>query len=255
MKTIEEKAKAYDKARERAEKVLKTQYTAHWDKHKELIEHLFPELAVSEDGRIRKAIGYAIGQSTHSDGTLINGVSSEEALAWLEKQCEHTNFYNKIQIGDKVTRNEDGVLVNLSQLNRVEKPSEKQGEQKPYVSKTMNEKRDFDSGFTRMMENEQKPWSEEDEAWLNDIINYAEQGAKLDSQQIDWLKSLRPQNKYAYNPYKAVVESIAEMCEKYASPTSDLSDFLNNIRVKCKDAKEYDSMFPQKQWKPRKLKD
>jgi len=42
----------------------------------------------SEDERMRKAIEYAIGQSTHSDGTLINGVSSEEALAYLEKRKE-----------------------------------------------------------------------------------------------------------------------------------------------------------------------
>ena len=47
------------------------------------------------------------------------------------KQGEHANFLNKIQIGDKVTRNEDGVLVNLSQLNRVAKKDEKQGGQKP----------------------------------------------------------------------------------------------------------------------------
>ena len=41
----------------------------------------------------------------------------------LEKQGEHSNFLNKIQIGDKVTRNKDGVLVNLSQLNRLAKPT------------------------------------------------------------------------------------------------------------------------------------
>ena len=39
----------------------------------------------------------------------------------FEKQGDHANFISKIQVGDKVTRNEDGVLVNLSQLNRVAK--------------------------------------------------------------------------------------------------------------------------------------
>lgn len=53
--------------------------------------------------------------------------SHKDAIAWLEKQGEHANFLSKIQAGDKVTRNEDGVLVNLYQLNRVAK---KQGEQK-----------------------------------------------------------------------------------------------------------------------------
>ena len=52
-------------------------------------------------------------------------------IAWLEKQGEHAKFRDSIQIGDKVTRNQDGVLVNLSQLKRVAKKDEKQGEQKP----------------------------------------------------------------------------------------------------------------------------
>ena len=38
----------------------------------------FPELKEeNKDEKIKKAIRYAIGQSTHSDGTLINGVSSD----------------------------------------------------------------------------------------------------------------------------------------------------------------------------------
>ena len=45
-----------------------------------------------------------------------------ERKSWLEKQGEHANFLSKIQVGDKVTRNEDGVLVNISQLERVAKP-------------------------------------------------------------------------------------------------------------------------------------
>ena len=53
-----------------------------------------------------------------------------------------------------------------------------------------------------------------------------------------------------YDPFKATVESILEMCEKYGSFESisedervRANDFLNNIRVKCKDAIEYDKLF------------
>lgn len=53
------------------------------------LEFLFPELKESDDERIRKAIAYAIGQSTHNDGTLIDGILSETALAWLEKKKEN----------------------------------------------------------------------------------------------------------------------------------------------------------------------
>lgn len=47
-----------------------------------------------------------------------------------------------------------------------------------------------------------------------------------------------------YNPYKAAIESIAEICEKYGSFSGDTglsraNDFLDNVRVKCKDATEY----------------
>ena len=80
--SIEEKARRYDETIERANSLLSPNQLGNaW------IYKLLPELKEeSDDERIRKAIRYAIGQSTHSDGTLINGVSSEEALAWLEKQ-------------------------------------------------------------------------------------------------------------------------------------------------------------------------
>ena len=81
--------------------------------------------------------------------------------------------------------------------------------------------------------------------YLYDVHDDDEERARW----ISWLKSLRPQNKCTCNPYKAVVESIAEMCKHYDKAT-DLQDFYDNVKVKCKDAKEYDSLFPQSQWKP-----
>lgn len=95
--------------------------------YKELSE-IFDELKDSEDERIRKALLEMVHDTTGDSLWVDYNVHKEDAIAWLEKQTEHANFRNKIQIGDKVTRNEDGVLVNLSQLNRVAK---KQGEQKP----------------------------------------------------------------------------------------------------------------------------
>ena len=90
----------------------------------------FPELKESEDEKIRKEI-IDIIDSYDVAHLKAAGLPSRipEYIAWLEKQGEHANFLSKIQAGDKVTRNEDGVLVNLSQLNRVAKKDEKQGEQ------------------------------------------------------------------------------------------------------------------------------
>ena len=98
--------------------------------YKSMLNNLFPELAESEDEMIRKDIIVLI--KDWWDRVNKDNISTkEQMIAWLEKQGEHANFLNKIQIGDKVTRNEDGVLVNLSQLKRVAKKDEKQGEQKP----------------------------------------------------------------------------------------------------------------------------
>ena len=78
----------------------------------------------SEDERIKKAIFQALSKKDAREVLLANGLQVSDALAWLEKQGEYLKFRDKIQIGDKVTRNEDGVLVNLSQLNRVAKQGE-----------------------------------------------------------------------------------------------------------------------------------
>lgn len=49
-----------------------------------------------------------------------------------------------------------------------------------------------------------------------------------------------------YNPYKATIESIADMVERYAN-NGDLKDFYDNIKVKCKDAIEYGKTRIEKQ--------
>lgn len=49
---------------------------------------------------------------------------ADRMIAWLEQQGMHNKFRQAIQIGDQVTRNKDGVLVNLSQLKRVAKSAD-----------------------------------------------------------------------------------------------------------------------------------
>lgn len=99
----------------------------------DVAEKYFPELKESEGERIRAFLHHTFTKQYLASDKLgkWHGEPVTNILAWLEKQGEHANFRNNIQIGDKVTRNEDGVLVNLSQLNRVAKPSEKQCKQNP----------------------------------------------------------------------------------------------------------------------------
>ena len=69
----------------------------------------------------------------------------------------------------------------------------------------------------------------------------------------DWDKVYRYMKKklknYAYNPYKFTIESILDMCKCY-SESGDLLDFFNNVKVKCKDAIEYDKTWLEKQGEP-----
>lgn len=167
--TIEQKAERYDVAIKIAKSKIKNDKD-HVLYEDDIIE-LFPELKESEDERIRGNIIATIhlyyGEPLEDE--------AKEMIAWLEKQGEHANFRSKIQIGDNVTRNKDGVLVNLSQLNRVAK---KQCEQKP------------------------AEWSEEIEAAISLLKHIAEEqekdycphNANALRKAAQYLESIRPQN-------------------------------------------------------------
>ena len=140
-----------------------------------------------------------------------------------------------------------------------EKKVLKKIEDKPLV---IDEGKDeIDRNFTEMMLKDytkQKPieWSEKDESMRTRCIGIlgkcciGELPTKVE-EELNWLKSLKPQKQCGYNPYKATVESIAEMCKHYdVASHSGLRDFYANVKVKCKEAIEYDKKYPQKQWKP-----
>jgi hypothetical protein len=82
--SIEEKAKRYDEAINKAKSKIKN------DKDHVLYENdvieIFPELKESGDERIRKAL--IDGFKRYDDGALFNGCLVKEILSWLEKQGE-----------------------------------------------------------------------------------------------------------------------------------------------------------------------
>ncbi len=105
---------------------------------REALETLIPELKENEESeseKIRNTIFDCLYKCC--DSGVITREQRYICIAWLEKQGEHSNFLSKIQVGDKVTLNEDGVLVNLTQLKRVVNKGienaikAKRGEQKP----------------------------------------------------------------------------------------------------------------------------
>ncbi len=92
---------------------------------REALETLIPELKKPNDEMILGALAELVHDTTGDSLWVDYGVHKEDVIDWLYRQGEYAYFKDNIQIGDRVTRNEDGVLVNLSQLNRVAKPSDK----------------------------------------------------------------------------------------------------------------------------------
>lgn len=165
--TTEEKAKAYDEALKRAKILYNDKNEIGYANAESVLEEVFPLLKESDDERIRKEIIEAF--KTLGDGKIPVVINYADIFTWLEKQGKHANFRNKIQIGDKVTRNEDGILVNLSQLNRVAKKDKKQGEQ--------------------------KSWNEEDKRMFDYALDMIEWYGGKNEKRVrlvsDWLKSLK----------------------------------------------------------------
>lgn len=207
MKTIEEKAKAYDESLERAKEQLNGAKVFDYDN--EQIAHdirttvysIFPELKESEDERIRQKLLFLCYSWRNNEQVNIPDKEEvEKTIAWLEKQGKHANFRNKIQIGDKVTRNDNGELVNLSQLERVAKKLEKQEEQKPVEEYNITGigSKNAQGKLGEMIKNlnpvnevlEHNPaWSEEDEEMLRRCISATFDHGYL--RECDWLKSIK----------------------------------------------------------------
>ena len=82
--TIEEKARAYDEALERA-RMLNNGKDGDVEAGTTTCEYIFPELKESEDERIRKFICSIIDNLEPKDFV---GVKKMNVIAWLEKQKE-----------------------------------------------------------------------------------------------------------------------------------------------------------------------
>lgn len=109
---------------------------------------------VSKDEKIREAISYAIGTAKHQDGTLINGVTEDEAVAYLEKQKDEAQ--KQFNLGIQAGKEEA-----MYEMEKNQKPAE---------------------------------WSEDDKLHLNNAILAAEKEWGTESRTAKFLKSLRPQS-------------------------------------------------------------
>ena len=194
MKTTEQKAKAYDKALKKAAEIHRSSSYPQEVLH---IMEIFPELAESDDEKIRKVlIGWINLEPPTSFNDTFDGFSKEQILAWLEKQGEQKNLE---PLDESVIDTEDKRMwTTISQglsdvkedagwsdfggvpVEEIQEWLKKQGEQK-HVE-----------------------WSEEDKHILCEIIDKLRRfqmtvvGSEFERCNviIDWLKSLRAQKQW-----------------------------------------------------------
>ena len=114
--SIEEKAKAYDKAIEVARTLLNTRCVEGTNGyfHRKDIEQMFPILVENEDERIRKDI------LSFAEGMLKNNISKTQKdkfaswVTWLEKKDEQQSalIIPKFKVGDEIkTANEEPLTI------------------------------------------------------------------------------------------------------------------------------------------------
>lgn len=123
--SIEEKAKRYDEAIERAKGLV--DFCS--DNELKTLEFVFPELKESEDERIRKSIINLVIKSAQNGGMALHKWESQQMLAWLEKQ-------DKLMEALQISNSRIAELV--EEKYNLEEKLEKQGNQNPYSGVTFD---------------------------------------------------------------------------------------------------------------------
>lgn len=122
MKTVEEKAQAYDEAIERAKKLKENPqsvFNEYSPKEGDTIcDYIFPELKELGDEKIRKALVELVKCNERSGYTLLNNVSTSSMLAWLEKQGGQKVSVVEFNAKDWYVSKVDGKIYNAKFMEK-----------------------------------------------------------------------------------------------------------------------------------------
>lgn len=199
--------------RETAMKILKELHGKSLFVERTALETLIPELADSNDERIRKALIEMVHDTTGDELWVDYNVHKEDALAWLEKQksvreiverCKNS-WYNE----GKIAGMAEGLTNDEKYQQGWHDALEKQGEQKPTpdtrykvsangsLSIVNGKPFDYEHATITQKDFAPKPteWSDEDEEKLQDCIGAiwaADYYLYEDKQDMEaWLKRLK----------------------------------------------------------------
>lgn len=113
-----------------------------------------------------------------------------------------------------------------------------QGKYKPEIAAILAET--LQSIFPELAESEDEMIRKE---LMDFVIGNSIGNSEKCEKYLAWLEKLG--EKQDYDPYKATVKSITAMTERYANG-NDLRDFYDNVKVKCKEAVDYDKTWLEK---------
>ena len=180
--TQEEKARAYDEALSRASK-LRVQNP--FDTVSQMMEHVFPELAESDDERIRKRLICGMNTLKDQKNETFAAIPIDDCIAWLEKQgqvkeSKISQLENKTseENNNSLTTDDTMIIRIIEALQRYMPTDELLEEQEmvAYLEKQGKSK-----------------WSNEDSLMIDSIIDTIKwlEGKGTTNMKLDWLKSLK----------------------------------------------------------------
>lgn len=196
------------------------------------IEYIFPELAESKDERIRKELIEYF--RWNSQGQLLNDFSNREVFDWFEKQGEQKITNSKEDIDFTIyypLKNGNGKYecIPYSFYGSLTSFSDNE-DLIDFLHNCFYTKQKCEDWIKK--QDEQKPtWSEEDEEMLESIITCTDKDFFISKEQINWLKSLKPQNKWKPSEYDiSLLEEIAR-------------NIRNNIRPFCSEVSSLEALI------------
>lgn len=170
----------------------------NWDECKVCLESLFPELAESEDERIRKKL---IKYFQDLKGGWFGNISHDDILAWLEKQGrdkEINNFEILPGLYKCIRRMFDGtsegrLLFEVGNIYKCLSKHDRAEFETSYGHSIYLVDPAVRKHFIPFKKQEKLKWSEEDSLMIDSIIDTMKwlEGKGATNMKIDWLRSLK----------------------------------------------------------------
>jgi len=249
--TVEEKARAYDKAL----KWMRELYPGLNGATKEDAEHYFPELRESEDEKIRRVIGLALTDVPEERFTSL-GTTLKDCLAYLEKQNhDGKKWITPAKLNRLETlRYEAGYKAGFNV--GVHSEAEKQKEQKPaeqlggtFTSYDMA--KTFTEGQNYVIAHPKKFGLCKPAEWSEDTIRRGIREVGLTQHQIDWLKkNVCPQPKQEWSEENEKMLEIVIANYEYMFDKLRKGDDSDGIADHILIMDWLKSLRPQPHWKP-----